>query len=91
MDTYQGYLEQREKELQEEVEFWHRAWKDTRDENAALKNRVAELEARKEALEKDVERLAGAFRKFYWTCEALKTDKKELEEEVFLLQVALKN
>ena len=44
MDTYQEYLEQREKELQEEVEFWHRAWKDTRAENEALKSRVAELE-----------------------------------------------
>lgn len=44
MDTYQEYLEQREKELQEEVEFWHRAWKDTRAENEALKARVAELE-----------------------------------------------
>ena len=42
--TYQEYLEQREKELQEEVEFWHRAWKDTRAENAALKSRIAELE-----------------------------------------------
>ena len=90
-NTYKEYLEQREKELQEEVEFWHRAWKDTRAENAALKARVNELEASKEALEKDVERLAGAFRKAYWTCEVLKTDKKELEEEVFLLQVALKN
>lgn len=35
--TYGEYLEQREKELQEEVEFWHRAWKDTRTENEALK------------------------------------------------------
>lgn len=42
--TYEEYLEQREKELQEDVEFWHRAWKDTRAENAALKNRVAGLE-----------------------------------------------
>ena len=42
--TYEEYLEQREKELQEEVEFWHRAWKDTRAENAALKSRIAELE-----------------------------------------------
>lgn len=37
-------MEQREKELQEDVEFWHRAWKDTRAENAALKSRIAELE-----------------------------------------------
>ena len=43
-NTYKEYLEQREKELQEEVEFWHRAWKDTRAENAALKSRIAELE-----------------------------------------------
>lgn len=42
--TYEEYLELREKELQEEVEFWHRAWKDTRAENAALKARVAGLE-----------------------------------------------
>lgn len=42
--TYEEYLEQREKELQEDVEFWHRAWKDTRAENAALKSRIAELE-----------------------------------------------
>ena len=42
--TYQEYLEQREKEMQEEVEFWHSAWKDTRAENEALKARVAELE-----------------------------------------------
>ena len=35
-------MEQREKELQEEVEFWHSAWKDTRAENAALKARIAE-------------------------------------------------
>ncbi|WP_302817032.1 hypothetical protein [Selenomonas flueggei] len=42
--TYGEYLEQREKELQEDVEFWHRAWKDTRAENAALKSRIAELE-----------------------------------------------
>ncbi len=42
--TYGEYLEQREKELQEEVEFWNRAWKDTRAENATLKARVAELE-----------------------------------------------
>ena len=41
MDTYQGYLEQREKELQEEVEFWHRAWKDMRAENEALKARCS--------------------------------------------------
>lgn len=42
--TYQEYLEQREKELQEEVEFWHSAWKDTRAENEALKARVDKLE-----------------------------------------------
>ena len=42
--TYEEYLEQREKEMQEEVEFWHSAWKDTRAENEALKARVAELE-----------------------------------------------
>lgn len=48
--TYGEYLEQREKELQEEVEFWHRAWKDTRAENAALKKRANELEARKDRL-----------------------------------------
>ena len=42
--TYQEYLEQREKELQEEVKFWHRAWRGTRAENAELKARIAELE-----------------------------------------------
>lgn len=42
--TYGEYLEQREKELQEDVEFWHRAWKDTRAENAALESRIAKLE-----------------------------------------------
>ena len=46
--TYGEYLEQREKELQEEVEFWHRAWKDTRDENAALKARIADLAQKEE-------------------------------------------
>ena len=80
-NTYNEYLEQREKELQEEVEFWHRAWKDTRAENAALKARVNELEASKEALETDVERLPGASRTAYWPCQVLKTDKKELEED----------
>lgn len=37
--TYEEYLEQREKELQEDVEFWHRAWKDTKEECEALKAR----------------------------------------------------
>lgn len=64
MDTYQEYLEQREKELQEEVEFWHRAWKDTRAENEALKARVTvaemgceELESYGKELEADVNTL----------------------------------
>lgn len=43
-NTYKEYLEQREKELQEEVEFWHGAWKDMYKENAALKARVNKLE-----------------------------------------------
>ena len=49
-NTYGEYLAQREKELQEEVEFWHRAWKDTRAENAALKARIAELEAKNDTI-----------------------------------------
>ena len=50
--TYGEYLEKREKELQEDVEFWHRAWKDTRAENAALKARVANLVEDCDALER---------------------------------------
>lgn len=51
--TYGEYLEQREKELQEDVKFWHRAWKDTRAENAALKARIAELEAKNDNIKND--------------------------------------
>lgn len=76
MDTYQGYLEQREKELQEEVEFWHRAWKDTRAENAALKKRVNELETRKDRLR------AEGFK--------LHDYALELEEQVELLESLLR-
>ena len=43
-------------------------------ENAALKKRI-------EWLEKDKERLAGAFRKAYWEGETLRTEKRELEAE----------
>lgn len=52
--------------------------------------RIDALEAEKKALKKDVERLYKVFRKYYWRCETLETDKRELEEEVHLLQVALK-
>lgn len=74
--TYGEYLEQREKELQEEVEFWHRAWKDTRAENAALKKRVNELETRKDRLR------AEGFK--------LHDYALELEEQVELLESLLR-
>ena len=80
--TYEEYLEQREKELQEEVEFWHRAWKDTRAENAALKARVAELEAKRDALKARVTVAEMGL-------EELENYGKELEADVNTLQVKL--
>lgn len=42
--TYEEYLEQREKELMEERDYWASAWHAMYKENAALKSRIAELE-----------------------------------------------
>lgn len=81
--TYGEYLEQREKELQEDVEFWHRAWKDTRAENAALKARVAELEAERDELEAEASRFAADNNELRDEIDRLEAerDKLEVEEE----------
>ena len=94
-NTYKEYLEQREKELQEEVEFWHRAWKDTRAENAALKERVAELEAERDGLQDrvvDLEECVWDINGYAWVADtenaalqdALEEAKRKLEESVSL-------
>ena len=94
-NTYKEYLEQREKELQEEVEFWHRAWKDTRAENAALKERVAELEAERDGLQDrvvDLEECVWDINGYAWVADtenaalqdALEEAKHKLEESVSL-------
>lgn len=82
-NTYKEYLEQREKELQEEVEFWHRAWKDTRAENAALKSRIADLEKLVNELEARKDRLRDEGFKLH-------DYALELEEQVELLDSLLR-
>ena len=88
-------MEQREKELQEEVEFWHRAWKDTRAENEALKERVAELEAERDGLQDrvvDLEECVWDINGYAWVADtenaalqdALEEAKHKLEESVSL-------
>lgn len=81
--TYQEYLEQREKELQEEVGLWHRAWKDTRAENATLKSRIADLEKLVNELEARKDRLRDEGFKLH-------DYALELEEQVELLESLLR-
>ena len=82
--TYGEYLERREKELQEEVELWHRAWKDTRAENAALKSRIADLEKLVNELEARKDRLRDEGFKLH-------DYALELEEQVELLESLLRH
>lgn len=82
-NTYKEYLEQREKELQEEVGLWHRAWKDTRAENATLKSRIADLEKLVNELEARKDRLRDEGFKLH-------DYALELEEQVELLESLLR-
>ena len=82
-NTYKEYLEQREKELQEEVGLWHRAWKDTRAENATLKSRIADLEKLVKELEARKDRLRDEGFKLH-------DYALELEEQVELLESLLR-